>query len=66
MCEKDNISECSLCGAETYRSKLIDGICNKCVTGENKQCTKCGEYFNKNKLSSDSLCPKCSIKLHKL
>lgn len=65
LCYRDNISECDLCGAEAYNSNLIDGVCNKCATGKNKPCTKCGEYFNKNKLSSDSLCPKCSIKLHK-
>lgn len=64
-CENDNISECSLCGVETYNSNLIDGVCPKCANGTNKPCNKCGEYFNKNKLSSDSLCPKCSIKLHK-
>ena len=65
LCEKDNITECSLCGAEAYNSNLIDGVCPKCANGTNKPCIKCGEYFNKNKLSSDSLCPKCSIKLHK-
>ena len=53
LCYRDNISECSLC------------VCYKCANGTNKPCTKCGEYFNKNKLTSDNLCPKCSIKLHK-
>lgn len=65
LCENDNISECSLCGAEVYNSNLTDSVCYKCIEGKNKPCTKCGEYFNKDKLSSDSLCPKCSIKLHK-
>lgn len=65
LCEHDNISECSLCGAETYNNKLIDGVCNKCIEGKNKPCSKCGDYFSKDKLTSDSLCPKCSIKLHK-
>ena len=65
LCEHDNISECSLCGAEVYKSKLTDGICNKCITGENKQCIKCGNYLSKDKLTSDNLCPKCSIRIHK-
>ena len=65
LCEGNNISECSLCGAETYNNKLVDGICNKCHEGINKPCTKCGEYFHKDKLTSDGLCSKCSIKLHK-
>ena len=65
LCYRDNITECSLCGAEAYNSNLIYGVCPKCANGQNKPCTKCGEYFNKNKLSSDSLCPKCSIKIHK-
>ena len=65
LCEKDNISECSLCGAETYNNKLIEGICNKCQEGTNRACNKCGEYFHKDKLTSDNLCSKCSIKIHK-
>ena len=65
LCYRDNISECELCGAETYNNKLIDGLCNNCNEGINKPCTKCGEYFHKDKLSSDNLCAKCSIKLHK-
>ena len=65
LCYRDNITECSLCGAETYNNKLIEGICNKCYEGTNKPCTKCGEYFSKDKLSSDNLCSKCSIKIHK-
>ena len=65
LCENDNIVECDLCGTETYNNKLVDGICNKCASGENKECIKCGEYFNKEKLTSDNLCPKCSIKIHK-
>ena len=40
LCENDNISECSLCGAETYNNKLIDGVCNKCIEGKNKPCSK--------------------------
>ena len=47
LCEHDNISECSLCGSETYASKLIDGVCNKCIEGKNKPCSKCGDYFSK-------------------
>ena len=65
LCERKNVSECGLCGAETYNNKLVDGICNKCQEGINKPCAKCGEYFHKNKLSNDNLCSKCSIKLHK-
>ena len=65
LCEKDNISECSLCGAETYNNKLVNGMCSKCNNGTNKPCTKCGEYFHKDKLTNDGLCSKCSIKLHK-
>ena len=65
LCYRDNISECSLCGFETYNSNLINGICITCAEGENKLCIKCGGYFNKNKLSSDGLCSKCSIKIYK-
>ena len=65
LCYRDNIAECSLCGTETYNNKLIDGICNKCIEGINKQCIKCNEYFHKDKLTSDNLCAKCSIKIHK-
>ena len=65
LCYKDHIAECEQCGAETYSNKLIDDICIKCVTGENRACNKCGEYFSKDKLSSDNLCSKCSIKIHK-
>ena len=65
LCYKDNLTECDLCGRELYNNQLIDGICNKCASGENRECIKCGEYFPKNKLSSDSLCSKCSIKIHK-
>ena len=65
LCYKDNISECDLCGKELYNNQLVDGICNKCATGENKPCNKCGEYFSKDKLTGDNLCSKCSIKLHK-
>lgn len=65
LCERKNILECDLCGTETYNSNLVNGICNKCQEGINKPCTKCGEYFHKDKLSNDNLCPKCSIKIHK-
>lgn len=65
LCENSNITECELCGAETYSHNTTDGICNKCSSGENKECIKCGNYFNKEALSSDSLCIKCSIKIHK-
>ena len=65
LCYKDNISECDLCGAETYNNKLVNGMCSKCNNGINKPCTKCGEYFHKDKLTNDDLCSKCSIKLHK-
>ena len=65
LCERENISECDLCGAEVYNNNLIDGICSKCATGENKPCAKCGDYFKADKLSSDSLCSKCSISIHK-
>ena len=65
LCYRDHIEECDLCGAETYSSKLNNGICNKCEAGENKPCNKCGEYFHKDKLSNDNLCSKCSIKIHK-
>ena len=40
LCEKDNITECSLCGAEAYNSNLIDGVCPKCANGTNKPCIK--------------------------
>ena len=65
LCERKNIVECDLCGAEVYSNKVEDGICIKCATGENKPCAKCGDYFKADKLSSDSLCSKCSIKIHK-
>ena len=50
LCERENISECDLCGAEVYNNNLIDGICSKCATGENKPCAKCGDYFKADKL----------------
>lgn len=62
LCENDHVIECELCGAEAYRH--TGQMCKKCATGENKQCTKCGSYFNKEKLTSDNLCTKCSIKIH--
>lgn len=65
LCERKNISECNLCGAETYNNNLVDSVCNKCQEGINKSCAKCGEYFHKDKLSNDNLCAKCSINLHK-
>lgn len=65
LCENDNIIECDLCGVEVYKSNSIDGICEKCATGENRECIKCGNYFSKDKLTSDNLCPKCSIRIHK-
>ena len=63
LCEHDHVIECKLCGAETYNYK--DGICKKCATGENVACNCCGSYFNKKNLSSDGLCNKCSLKIHK-
>ena len=51
LCYRDNLSECSLCGTETYKNKLIDGICNKCINGTNKPCSKCGDYVSKDKLT---------------
>ena len=65
LCYKDNISECDLCGKELYNNQLIDGACAQCADGTNKACNKCGEYFHKDKLSSDNLCNKCSIKIYK-
>ena len=65
LCYSDNLSECDLCGKELYNNQLVDGICEKCTSGENRACNKCGEYFNKEKLTSDNLCSKCSIKIHK-
>ncbi len=62
-CETDNITECEQCGVEIYKSD--SSICEKCISGENKVCINCGGYFNKDKISSDNLCPKCSIKIHK-
>lgn len=66
LCENNNIVECKLCGAEIYNSNSIDGVCKKCITGQNKQCIKCGTYTNSKKLSKDGLCDKCSIKIHKV
>ena len=65
LCYRDNIEECDLCGKELYNNQLVDGICEKCTSGENRACNKCGEYFHKEKLTSDNLCSKCSIKIHK-
>ena len=65
LCYSDNLTECNLCGKELYKNQLINGICYKCESGENRECIKCGEYFPKNQLTSDSLCSKCSIKIHK-
>lgn len=65
-CYQDNIHECNLCGAEVYNHNIIDGICNKCATGKNKPCAKCGTYLNSNKLSGDGLCDKCSIEIYKV
>ena len=64
-CYGDNIQECSLCGAEEYSHKVDDGVCNKCSTGKNRPCIKCGSYMNANKLSSDGLCDKCSVVIYK-
>lgn len=63
LCINDNTIECELCGTETYRH--TGNMCKKCATGQNKQCIKCGNYFDKNKLTSDGLCSRCSIKIHK-
>lgn len=65
LCYKENLTECDLCGKELYNNQLINGMCPHCADGTNKECVKCGEYFHKDKLSSDNLCTKCSIKLHK-
>lgn len=65
LCESDNITECKLCGSEIYNSSAIDGVCKKCASGENVQCMKCGTYHSKDSLTSDGLCSKCSIKIHK-
>lgn len=62
-CEDDNIIECVNCGSETYKHQGL--YCEKCLSGENKQCIKCGNYFSTSNLTSDSLCEKCSIKIHK-
>ncbi len=64
-CYNDNIHECQLCGSEVYTQNINNGICNKCETGKNKPCIKCGDYINTKKLSSDEICEKCSIKIHK-
>lgn len=64
-CENDNIIECKFCGAEVYYHNTIEGICNKCATGKKKACAKCNTYIDTKNLSSDGLCTKCSIKLHK-
>ena len=65
LCYRDNLAECDLCGKELYNNQLIDGVCAHCNDGTNKECIKCGEYFHKDKLTSDNLCTKCSIKIHK-
>lgn len=64
-CENDNIIECDLCGAEVYSQNSIDNICNKCSTGVNKQCLKCGSYINSSKLNDEGICEKCTIKIYK-
>lgn len=65
LCINDNIIECSLCGSEAYYHKMNNGICNKCETGKNKPCAKCGEYTKASNLTGDGLCSKCAIKIHK-
>ena len=62
-CLDNNIVECDLCGKETYKHN--NGICEDCSSGINQPCNKCGDYINSSKLSSDNLCEKCSIKIHK-
>lgn len=62
-CYNDNIHECELCGSEVYSHNIMDGVCDKCTTGKNKQCNKCGSYINAKKLSKDGLCEKCSIEI---
>lgn len=64
-CYNDNIIECSLCGNEVYNHTLNDGACKKCVSGVNKACIKCGTYISSKNLSTDGLCDKCSIQIHK-
>ncbi|MEG1312480.1 MAG: hypothetical protein RSD47_10810 [Romboutsia sp.] len=66
MCEKDNIIECSLCGKETYTSKIqSENICINCAFGFNEACVKCGEYHKKEELNKDGLCSKCNMKVFK-
>lgn len=65
LCERDNVTECKCCGAETYTHTLIDGACGKCSGGVNKPCSNCGKYINTEKLTSNKLCPRCAIKLYK-
>lgn len=64
-CYNENIHECNLCGAEIYSHNIINGMCTKCATGNNKACVKCGTCMSSNKLSNNGLCDKCSIKIHK-
>lgn len=63
-CYSNNIHECELCGAEVYSYNINDGICNKCATGKNKECIKCGTYVNAKKLNNDGLCEKCTIDIY--
>lgn len=65
ICEGENIHECELCGSEVYSNKFNDGICYKCESGKNKPCNSCGSYKDIKDLSSDGLCDKCSIRIHK-
>lgn len=64
-CVNDNIVECDLCGNEVYKNKCSNGVCNSCEEGINQPCSNCGDYIKSEKLSSDKLCEKCSIKIHK-
>lgn len=65
LCIKDNIVECELCGKEVYSHNILDGACHRCRNGKNKACDKCGVYLPVDHISSDGLCSKCSIKIHK-
>ena len=65
LCINDNIVECDLCGSEVYSHNINNGICNKCESGKNKPCIKCGDYVKSSKLTSDDLCEKCAIAIYK-
>ena len=64
LCEDNNIVECNLCGAETFRSDTDGYTCYNCLNGKNKACIRCGDYYPVDKLTVDDLCFKCALVIH--